>query len=469
MSDSKVKSLKVYNPYDGGFIEELPYSTEKEVLTQLEKSHKLAIKKSPLAAYKRIEILENLVSLMASQKEKLALKAAAEGGKPLIDSKIEVDRAISSVKIAINILQSLSGEEVPMGLTPASANRFAFTQHHPCGVVVAISAFNHPLNLIVHQVIPAVAVGAPVLVKPADTTPLSCFYFLDLLYKAGLPKEWATPIMCEIPSAEKLVTDPRVSFLTFIGSAKVGWSLRSKLSPGTRCALEHGGAAPVILDESCDIQASVPLLCKGAFYHAGQVCVSVQRIYVHKRLSKIFLDQFLEKTNALIVGNPLDSKTEVGPLILPREVERVAAWVDESVQEGAKVLCGGKKLSDTSYAPTILLNPSVKSKVSCEEIFGPVVCVYEYTDAELAIEQANDVPFSFQAAVFSTDINKAFRFAHKLKAKTVMVNDHSAFRVDWMPFGGCEKSGMGVGGIPHSMKEMCEEKQLVVNIPELYK
>jgi len=214
-----------------------------------------------------------------------------------------------------------------MGHTQSSANRLAFTQREPIGVVSSISAFNHPLNLIVHQVVPAIAVGTPVIVKPAETTPLSCLAFVDILYEAGLPADWCRALVVKREEAEKLVVDERVNFLSFIGSAKVGWMLRSKLAPGTRCALEHGGSAPVIVDASADMEPVIESLLKGGFYHAGQVCVSVQRVYVHESHCKELATKLASRAKKLKVGDPMDPTTEVGPLILPREVDRVADWV----------------------------------------------------------------------------------------------------------------------------------------------
>jgi len=399
---------------------------------------------------------------MGDQIEELTQIAAQEGGKPYADSQVEVHRAINGLKLAIEHIPQIKGEQIPMGHTASSANRLAFTHREPIGVVSSISAFNHPLNLIVHQTVPAVAVGAPVIIKPAQTTPLSCLKFVSILKEAGLPDGWCQALVVENEDAEKLVVDERVNFFSFIGSANVGWMLRSKLSPGTRCALEHGGAAPVIVDQSAPIDAVVDSVLKGGFYHAGQVCVSVQRVYVHESACEELANKLADKARNLIVGDPLDPKTEVGPLILPREVDRVAQWVEQARDSGAKVLCGGEKLSDTCYMPTVLLNPDESTTVSQKEIFGPVVCIYSYTDKSDAIARANSLPFAFQASIYSNDLTDVLDTSNKLNATAVMVNDHTAFRVDWMPFGGRDASGLGMGGIQYSMHEMTREKMLVI-------
>lgn len=457
------ETLSVYAPYDNREIEILPMVGKVEVEAALKKAHDLYLNQDQwMAKHERIGILEKLVALMSERIESLTSIAAEEGGKPYQDSKVEVLRAINGVKLAIEHLGQMGGTEIPMGHTTSSINRLAFTTREPIGVVASISAFNHPLNLIVHQTIPAIAVGSPVIVKPALTTPRSALALVNLLYEAGLPEGWCQALVCGNEAAEQLVTDERVNYLSFIGSAKVGWYLRSKLAPGTRIALEHGGAAPVIVGEDADLDAMLPSLLKGGFYHAGQVCVSVQRIYAHVSHSKVLAEKLAAGAKKLVVGNPLEPKTEVGPLILPREVDRVEAWVEEAKAGGAEVLCGGHRISDTCYAPTVLLNPSEEAKVSSQEIFGPVVCVYSYIDRLEAIQRANSLPYAFQASVFTQHLDTALDTVKRLNATAVMVNDHTAFRVDWMPFGGRDASGIGMGGIPYSMEEMTREKLMVI-------
>ncbi|MET0390456.1 MAG: aldehyde dehydrogenase family protein, partial [Polyangiales bacterium] len=277
-----------------------------------------------------------------------------------------------------------------------------------------------------------------------------------------------TVIPADNAGAEKLATDPRVAFLSFIGSARVGWWLRSKLPPGTRCALEHGGAAPTIVDRDVDLDDIVPLIVKGGYYHAGQVCVSTQRILVHDDVHDGFVERLTARVAALRVGDPRLAETEVGPLILPREVDRVASWVEEAVAAGAQATTGAKRVSETTYAPTVLVGPAAGAKVSREEIFGPVTCVYRFTDLARAIETANELPLAFQASVFTKNIDVALRAASELAASAVMINDHTAFRVDWMPFAGLRQSGYGIGGIGWTMHEMTHQKMVVFRRPQAH-
>lgn len=456
--------LTVYQAFDRAIITELPTDDAAALDRKLDTAAKaFADRDGWLPAYQRMAILRKTSELLHDNRDRFAMTIAREGGKPLADAIIEVTRAIDGLVNAADEIRNFGGKEIPMGLTAASLNRLAFTTKEPIGVVAAISAFNHPLNLIVHQIAPAIAVGCPVIVKPAATTPISCVEIVKLLWEAGLDERWCQTFVTDDNAlAESFATDPRVAFLSFIGSAKVGWYLKSKLPPGTRCALEHGGAAPVIVDRSADVAAVVSPIVKGGYYHAGQVCVSVQRIFVHEDILEPFTENLGAKVAALRVGDPTLKQTEVGPLILPRETERVANWIREAVDAGTKQL-GGGRLSETTLLPSVLLNPPADAKVSQLEVFGPLTCVYGYRNLDDAIQSANSLPYAFQSSVFSSDIAVALRAAKRLDAATVLINDHTAFRTDWMPFAGRRQSGYGVGGIPWTMQEMADDKMVVLN------
>lgn len=461
--------LTVVAPWDLKPIAEVPVATASDVDKALNTAHKIfRDRDSWLPIAKRIEVLEKTAELMHQQAEHLALEAAREGGKPLIDSRVEVARAIDGVKNCVEVLRTESGREIPMGLNASSEQRLAFTRKEPIGVVVAVSAFNHPLNLIVHQVGPAIAAGCPVIVKPAEDTPLSCFRFVQILRDAGLPEEYCQACAVSDHSvAEKLVTDERVGFFSFIGSGRVGWMLRSKLAAGARCALEHGGVAPVIIDSTADLDDTLPLIAKGGFYHAGQVCVSVQRVFAPRAMATEVAERLAAFASEMNIGDPTLASTEVGPLIRPREVDRVKSWVDSAVVEGATIVCGGHALSASSYECTVLLEPPASSQISTEEIFGPAVCVYGYDDVEQAISQSNSLPYAFQASVLTQNLDFGLHCSRRLDAATVMINDHTAYRVDWMPFAGIRQSGLGVGGIPYTFEDMQIDKQIVIRSKQL--
>jgi len=416
-----------------------------------------------LKPHQRVAILRRLAALMEDRRDHLALQIAREGGKPLADAIVETTRAIDGVHNAADELRNFAGREIPMGLSAAAENRWAFTTKEPIGLVAAISAFNHPLNLIVHQVAPAIAVGCPVIVKPASTTPLSCLEFVALVHEAGLPEPWCQSFVPEGNDlAEQLATDRRVAFLSFIGSARVGWSLHAKLAHGARSALEHGGAAPAIVDRSADLDRIIEPIVKGGYYHAGQVCVSTQRVYVHRDIADDFTQRLIARVERLRTGDPTLRDTEVGPLILPREADRVAEWIKDAVEGGATLATGGARQSETTLQPTVLLDPAADARISLQEVFGPVVAVYRYGDLDEAIARANALPTAFQASIFAQDIDVALRAANRLDASAVMINDPTAFRTDWMPFAGRRESGYGTGGIPYTMRDMTQEKMILM-------
>jgi len=468
-SSSTGEFASVYNPFSGGEIGQIEIANMENVEVALSTAYGIyRDRKKWLPAPERIKILEKVAAIMESRFEELADIALNEGGKPLLDSRVEVSRAIDGIRNCVECIRTERGTEMQMGLNAASDGRLAMTRKEPIGVVVALSAFNHPLNLIVHQVGPAIASGCPAIVKPAKDTALSCFNFISILREAGLPDEYCIPLLTDThATAEALVADERVGFFSFIGSGAVGWRLRSLLAPGARCALEHGGVAPVIVEADADLSRAVPSIAKGGFYHAGQVCVSVQRIYVHNSIVEGFTQKLSEVVSNMTVGDPADEKTDVGPLIRHSENDRIKQWVDEAVEEGAELVTGGNKINESCFQPTVLLNPNSQSKVSMAEIFGPVVCVYSYDNLDEALASANSLKVAFQAAVFTQDIDQAMYIQRHLDAGTVMVNDHSAFRVDWMPFAGQKESGLGVGGIPYTFEDMQVDKLLVINSPSL--
>jgi acyl-CoA reductase-like NAD-dependent aldehyde dehydrogenase len=455
--------IDVVQAFDRAHIADLPMDDASALETKLATARaRFHDRAAWLQPHERMTVLRKLAGLVYKQRERFATLIAREGGKPYTDALVEADRAVDGIRNAAEFLRTRGGVEIPMGLTPASEGRRAWTIKEPIGVVAAISAFNHPLNLIVHQVAPAIATGCPIVVKPATATPLCCFEFVKLVHDAGMPDGWVQTLLpASRELSEAFVTDARIAFLSFIGSAQVGWRLRSILAPGTRCALEHGGAAPVIVDRSAYLDAIIEPIVKGGYYHAGQVCVSVQRIYVHAQLKDAFIDRFAARVEQLRVGDPIHAETEVGPLIAPAEAERVETWIDEAVADGARRI-GGGRLSKTTLKPTILVDPPGDAKVSTHEIFGPVTCVYGYEEISEAIRAANSLPVAFQASIFTRELGVAFDVAERLDASAVMVNDSSAFRTDWMPFAGRRQSGYGVGGISYTAHEMTSEKMIVI-------
>ena len=457
-------TLDVYNPSNGDLFCSITADTMDSATTKIEAAFQLF--KNPekhLARHERIELLEKLIVHLEGNRQEFIDTMIQEGGKPRRDSVVEFDRAVQGVKLSIGAVAEHVGSSIPLGSQASSSGRIATTKVFPRGVVLAFSAFNHPLNLIVHQIIPAFATGCPCIVKPSGDTPMSCILLVKAMHAVGIPADY---IQSVVPTERKistmLVENEKIAFFSFIGSARVGWMLQSSLHPGVRCALEHGGVAPCIVSSKANLSLAVSAILKGGFYHAGQVCVSTQRIYVDASVVDEFTALLTEGAKALKVGDASNEDTDVGPLIREAEVERVQTWVDEAIAEGAECLVGGKAIDTHYFPPTILLNPSSESKVSRQEIFGPVVSVFSYDNFEHALQLANHDEVAFQSAIFSDDLSEVMRAFEMLEASAVMVNDHTAFRDDVMPFAGLKSSGLGVGGIPYSVEEMQYEKMLVL-------
>lgn len=459
--------LSVLNPLDQSLIEEIPLHNESEIENILQTASLHYVQNTQgMKPHERIKILKEFHQILTNNSAKFIELACREGGKPIKDTEVEMTRALQGIELAISGIAELKGEQIPMELTSAGTGKIAWTQKEPIGVVVAISAFNHPINLIIHQVITAIAAGCPVIIKPSLETPLTCQKLIDALYQSGLKTPWAQIALCSDSLAEKLATDSRVSFLTFIGSHKVGWHLRSQVAPGTRVALEHGGVAPAILEADSQWQRALPSLIKAAFYHSGQVCVSLQKLYVHSSISELVVQELKNLTSELVTGDALSQQSDLGPMIHSKAFDRVDTWVIDALNEGAQLVEGASKLSESLYSPTILLNPSKQSKVSQEEIFGPVVCVYTYEEVEEVLNECQQSPYHFQASIYTQDIQRAFQISQKMNAHTLLINEHPAFRVDHMPFGGRDLSGLGTGGILHTMKDMSRDKLFILNTVE---
>ena len=459
------KTVDLYSPWDLKKIAKIECINKDNVDQILDVSNNAFLNRQKfLSKIERIKILKKSKNLLLKNSKKFAEIIAFEGGKPLKDSKIEVARAINGIELCAEALKKSHGTEIPMNLNNASSNKIAFTRKFPIGPVLAISAFNHPLNLIIHQVCPAVAAGCPIIIKPALDTPATCYEFIKLLMEAGLPKEFCQMININNHAiTHKLVSDPRISFFSFIGSAKVGWKLKSMLSPGTKCAMEHGGVGSVIIDKGTNLKKILPSILRGAFYHAGQVCVSIQKVIIHKDLVDQFTSMLRDSVKKVKIGDPRDINTDVGPLIRPSEVTRVDKVVKKAIKDGAELICGGAIKSKTTYECTVLKDPKETSEISKCEIFGPVLSIYSYSLIDDAISMANHKEYSFQSSIYTKNIDVAMLCFERLEAKSVFVNEQTAFRVDWMPFGGIKNSGEGVGGIEYSFSDLLYDKLMIID------
>ena len=467
----KIKNAKstneykdILSPYTGEVIAKMEMADDMAVEQALANSvdyYEKIMKNMP--AFKRAEILNNVAKQVKENHEDLSMTIAQEGGKPLKDARAEVTRAINTIETCAMVALTIHGEEIRMDRTPSGENHTAFTIKQSIGPVLAISAFNHPVNLIAHQLATAFAAGNTVILKPSSSTPISAYKIVEFFENAGLDSGVISFLGISNEQADKLVSDKRIKFITFIGSSKVGWGIRRKAHNGVRMAFEHGGTAVCTVDKSANLDKAVPKIAKHAFYHAGQVCVSTQNVFVHSDIYDTFLERLIAETKKIKTGDPTDSETEVGPLIRSSEVDRVISWVNEAVSEGAKVEYGFENIGNQCLTPTIITNVNLNMKIFKDEVFGPTVNILKYNDLQEPIDAINNNEYCFQDSIFAQDIDVAMHYARNITTKAVMINEGTAYRVDWMPFGGTADSGLGFGGVKHSIEDMMDEKMIMIN------
>jgi acyl-CoA reductase-like NAD-dependent aldehyde dehydrogenase len=417
----------------------------------------------PLPAHRRSEILDGVADLVAERHDDIARTISSEAGKPMKAARVEAERAVSTYRSAAAEARRIQGEVVPMDASPAGLGKLAFTVRLPIGIVGAISPFNFPFNLVAHKVAPALAAGCAVVLKPAGQTPLSALLLAELEQEAGLPPGWLNVVVG--PASEigdVLVEDERVRLISFTGSAEVGWKLRERAAR-KKVLLELGNATPVIVEADADLEEAAAKTAANAFSFAGQSCISVQRVYVQRDAYDDFLERFLPKVKALRVGDPADEETDVGPVIDDDARERILAWVEEAKSQGATVLAGGDA-ADGLVRPTVLADVTPEMKVSCLEVFGPLCTVTAYGTLDEALDLANGTEFGLQAGIFTSNVRTALAAGRTLEFGGVMVNEAPTFRADQMPYGGVKASGNTREGPPYSVREMTEERLVVLSL-----
>jgi acyl-CoA reductase-like NAD-dependent aldehyde dehydrogenase len=451
--------VEVHSPYSGEVVGRVAKAGAAEARRAVDAA--VRAMESPLPAHKRAEILVRVAGYIGRRHEEAARLISDEAGKPMKAARIEASRAMSTYTMSAVEARKLAGEVVPMDATQAGEGKLAFTLRPPRGVVGAISPFNFPLNLVAHKIAPSLAAGCAVVLKPASATPLSALFLAELEQEAGLPPGWLNVLVG--PSAEigdVLVEDERVAVLTFTGSGGVGWKLRER-APRKKVLLELGNATPVIVEPDADIDGAAALLAPHAFSFAGQSCISVQRIYIARDVYERFVEQFVPKVESLVVGDPGDDDTDVGPVIDADARERILEWVDEARRRGAEILTGGRA-EDGLIRPTVIANPPPDAKVSCAEVFGPVVTVGPYDTLDEAIERANGTRYGLQAGIFTSNVKTALRAARELEFGGVVVNEAPTFRADQMPYGGVKDSGNTREGPAYAVRELTEERVVVL-------
>ncbi|HLE13266.1 MAG TPA: aldehyde dehydrogenase family protein [Anaerolineales bacterium] len=455
--------LEVKNKYNQQPVGYIPTARQEDVEAAIAAAARAAVVMADMPAHRRGEILARAAGLIRDRREDLASTIAAEAGKALKFARIEADRATSTFSIASEEAKRIHGETLPLDAVPAGEGYFGFYLRRPVGVIAAISPFNFPLNLVAHKVAPALAAGNAVVLKPASTTPLTAMKLCEILEQAGLP---AGAINLVVGSGgtvgEWLVSDPRVDKVTFTGSPPVGRHILA-VAGIKKVTLELGNTSPVIVAPDADLDLVAKRCALGAFYNSGQVCISVQRIYSQQGIYEPFTEKFVQASQAMVVGDPLDERVDVGPMIDSGEADRIEGWVEEAQAGGARVLTGGRREGPVFW-PTVLTNVKPDMKVVAQEAFAPVAAVIAYDDFEEALRQADATEFGLQAAVFTRDIQRVFQAIRRLNFGGVIINDTPAFRADHMPYGGNRQSGLGREGVKFAMEEMTNIQMVAIRL-----
>ncbi|WP_181347499.1 aldehyde dehydrogenase family protein [Thalassobacillus sp. CUG 92003] len=458
------ETMAVYNPYNQDHVADIALATVEDMEEAIQYSYATfhsTMKTMP--AYERADILRNAADLLAERKDEFARIISIEAGKPLIYSRGEVDRGVQVIRFAAEHAKHISGEVIPMDAAHGGENRLGFVKHVPLGVVAAITPFNFPLNLSLHKIAPAIAAGNTVVFKPAEKTPVSAHRLTMLFHEAGLPKGSLNLLMGrgeEIGSP--LVKHKDVHKVTFTGSLPVGRKIREEAG-FKKVTLELGSNSPNILFEDIQVERVIDDLIKGAFAFSGQVCISAQRLYVHHSIFDSFLAGYIRKTEALVIGDPLDEKTQFGPMIDEDEAKRAKQWIEDAVDKGATIKSGGKR-EGPLLSPTIMTNVDHNMKIIADEVFAPIVSVVPFETETEVVAMANDSRYGLQAGVFTHDINRALRVADQLEMGGVWINDISTYRQDNHPYGGVKQSGIGREGVKYAIDDMTDMKFIGVNL-----
>ena len=452
-------TFEVRNPYSGEHLADVSNAGGTEIESSLAAAKDAAAQMRNLARFQIALGLRAISAGIESRRDEFTRTIALESAKPVIYARGEVDRAIATFSWAAGEAERNSGETVPLDVQPSGRGKWGRTIRVPRGVIYGITPFNFPLNLVAHKVAPALAAGNAIIIKPSPRTPLTSLLLGEVFLESGLPTSALQFVPTDVSNIQAIVNDDRIAMVSFTGSAAVGWDLKNKVGKKP-IALELGGNAPVIVDGSADDERSLSRTVTGAFAYSGQVCISVQRVYIHASKFEKWTDQFIARSKTLRVGDPIDEGTQISVMINQAAAQRAESWVNEATSNGAKLLAGGMR-EGSFLAPTILTNTDPEMRVVAEEVFAPVVVVERFEDFNQAIEMANNSQYGLQACIFSNDQTNINLAAERLEYGGVIINDAPIFRVDNMPYGGMKESGFGREGVRYAMDEMSEIKLVV--------
>ncbi|MFC1513704.1 aldehyde dehydrogenase family protein [candidate division KSB1 bacterium] len=457
------QKIDVQDPFDSSVIDTIPNASKKDAELALKAAQNGFEIARKMTVYDRAKVLYKTADIISNNLEDFAVIIAREGSKTIIEARKEASRAVNTLIISAEESKRILGETIPFDSFPGGENRIGYYYRFPIGIILAITPFNDPLNLVAHKLGPAIAAGNSVILKPATVTPLSALKLAEALLEAGLPPEVLQVITGSgVKLGEVLVPDERIKMVSLTGGLDAGKQV-AKWAGIKKLGMELGSNSPVIVWEDTEIDTAVESCVSGAFWAAGQNCIGVQRLYIHEKIYDTFKERFVERTLKYKIGDKLLEETDMGPMITKGEAKRVEKWVKEAESAGAKVLCGGKR-TGTLVEPTVLENVPEKATIHKEEVFGPTVNLYKVRDPEEAIEKANSLPFGLHAAIFTKNVNIAFKMAYALECGGVMINDSTDYRLDSMPFGGIKNSGLGREGIKFSLQEMTEPKTICLNL-----
>lgn len=455
------KTRSVTNPFDHRTVGEVCQAASHDIDEAIGSAERAFQQMRRLQAHHRSRVLSLVASQIEQKKESFAQLMTAETGKPVAFSRAEVDRSIFTFTYAAEEAKRLGGSVLPLDLAPHSDNRFAVARRFPIGPITAITPFNFPLNLVAHKVAPAIAVGNTVVLKPSSSAPLTALLLADIINGSSLPRGAFNIVPCAAGEAAQLITDERIKLVSFTGSPEIGWDIKRKAGK-KKVVLELGGNAGVIVDRGVNLEYAVKRIAQGSYGNAGQSCIAVQRIYVHDAVYEEFERRFVDASKATRVGDPSDEHTVVGPMINEEAAQKVEEWVHEATSDGARMLCGGKRIGAV-LEPTVLVNVRPEMRVSCREVFAPVVTLDRFSDFRDAVRAVNNSVYGLQAGIFTNDVNNIFFAYNQLEVGGVIVNDYPTYRIDHMPYGGVKDSGFGREGISYAMAEMSELKLLAFN------
>jgi len=459
---SSSEEMEVVNPYNGevvGVVYKATADNIEEATTTTVRAWETT-RKLPL--FQRAEILSKISSGIEKRKEELAHTICLEAGKPISQARVEVTRAINTFQIGAEEAKRIGGEFIPLDLLPLGQNRVSITRRYPLGPVIAISPFNFPLNLVAHKLAPCIASGNSMVLKPSSATPLIVLILAEIVLEAGFPAEGLSVLPCRPELAEKMAVDERFKLLTFTGSPDVGWRLKT-IAGKKRTLLELGGNAGVIIHSDADLDYAAERCVMGGFSCTGQICISVQRVYVQEEVYPAFQEKFLKRVMEIKVGNPLDEGTLCGAVIDDGAADRIMEWIEEARNHGATLLAGGER-DGRVIQPTVLSNVDPKLRISCREVFGPVVLLAPYKEFKEAVARVNDSVYGLQAGVFTQDVNSIFYAFDEIEVGGILTNDIPTWRIDHMPYGGEKNSGMGREGLKYAIEEMTELRLLILNL-----